>query len=58
MTASPGWRFLLASVTRRAGTVLVELSVVEQRFVALLEVVRDGVPIVEVADRYLRLSAG
>jgi transposase InsO family protein len=32
--------------------VLVELSVVEQRYAAVLEVVRDGVPVVEVADRY------
>ena len=31
---------------------LVELSVVEQRFAAVLEVVRDGLPVVEVADRY------
>jgi transposase InsO family protein len=32
--------------------VLVELSVVEQRYAAVLEVVRDGLPVAEVADRY------
>ena len=31
---------------------LVELSVVEQRFAAVLEVVRDGLPVAEVAERY------
>jgi transposase len=30
---------------------LVELSVVEQRYQAVLAVIRDGVPIVEVASR-------
>jgi transposase InsO family protein len=32
--------------------VLVELSVVEQRYAAVLEVVRDGLTVVEVAERY------
>jgi transposase len=32
--------------------VLVELSVVEQRLLAVMEVVRDGLPVVEVAGRY------
>jgi transposase InsO family protein len=32
--------------------VLVELSVVEQRYAAVLEVVRDGLSVVEVAERY------
>jgi transposase-like protein len=31
---------------------LVELSVVEQRYQAVLAVIRDGVPIVEVARRF------
>src|SRR4051794_22425069 len=31
---------------------LVELSVVEQRYQAVLAVIRDGVPIVEVAQRF------
>lgn len=31
---------------------LVELSVVEQRYAAVLEVVRDGVTVTEVAGRY------
>jgi transposase-like protein len=31
---------------------LVELSVVEQRYQAVLAVIRDGVPIVEVAHRF------
>jgi hypothetical protein len=31
---------------------LVELSVVEQRYKAVLEVIRDGVPIVQVARRF------
>src|SRR2546423_7947960 len=31
---------------------LVELSVMEQRYQAVLAVIRDGVPIVEVADRF------
>jgi DNA-binding NarL/FixJ family response regulator len=34
------------------GIVLVELSVVEQRYAAVLEVVRDGLTVVEVAERY------
>jgi len=36
---------------------LVELSVVEQRYQAVLAVIRDGVPIVEVADAQ-RVGAG
>jgi transposase len=32
--------------------VLVELSVVEQRYAAVLEVVRDGLSVAEVAERY------
>jgi hypothetical protein len=31
---------------------LVELSVVEQRYQAVLAVIRDGVPVVEVARRF------
>ena len=31
---------------------LVELSVVEQRYQAVLAVIRDGVPVVEVASRF------
>ena len=31
---------------------LVELSVVEQRYAAVLEVVRDGLSVAEVAERY------
>jgi transposase-like protein len=31
---------------------LVELSIVEQRYQAVLAVIRDGVPIVQVAHRY------
>ena len=31
---------------------LVELSVVEQRYQAVLAVIRDGVPVVQVASRY------
>jgi len=31
---------------------LVELSVVEQRYQAVLAVIRDGVPIVQVAHRF------
>ena len=33
--------------------ILVELSVVEQRYQAVLAVIRDGVPVVEVARRLL-----
>jgi GntR family transcriptional regulator len=39
-------------VSEEVGTVLVELSVVEQRFAAVLEVIRDGLAVVDVADRY------
>ncbi len=34
-----------------AGIVLVELSVIEQRFAAVMEVVRDGLSVAEVAER-------
>src|SRR5207247_6353474 len=33
-------------------SMLVELSVVEQRYQAVLAVIRDGVPVVEVASRF------
>jgi leucine-zipper of insertion element IS481 len=32
--------------------VLLELTVVEQRFNAVMEVLRDGLTVIEVADRY------
>jgi transposase-like protein len=32
--------------------VLLELTVVEQRFNAVMEVLRDGLKVIEVADRY------
>jgi transposase-like protein len=32
--------------------VLLELTVVEQRFNAVMEVIRDGLKVIEVADRY------
>ena len=35
-----------------AGLVLWELSVVEQRYNAVMEVLRDGQSVVEVANRY------
>src|SRR2546430_4890547 len=34
------------------GLMLVELSVVEQRYHAVMEVISGGVPVVEVAERY------
>jgi hypothetical protein len=34
------------------GSVLLELTVAEQRFNAVMEVLRDGLTVVEVADRY------
>jgi Helix-turn-helix domain len=34
------------------GSVLLELTVVEQRFNAVMEVLRDGLKVVEVAERY------
>jgi transposase InsO family protein len=34
------------------GSVLLELTVVEQRFNAVMEVLRDGLRVIEVADRY------
>jgi transposase len=52
LTASPGWIFVVGNCDEEAGTVLVELSVVEQRYAAVLEVVRDGLSVVEVAARF------
>jgi transposase-like protein len=34
------------------GSVLLELTVVEQRFNAVMEVIRDGLKVIEVAERY------
>jgi hypothetical protein len=34
------------------GSVLLELTVAEQRFNAVMEVLRDGLTVIEVADRY------
>jgi DNA-binding NarL/FixJ family response regulator len=34
------------------GLMLVELSVVEQRYHAVMEVISGGIPVVEVAERY------
>jgi hypothetical protein len=39
-------------VAGEAGLMLVELSVVEQRYHAVLEVLVSRVPVCEVADRY------
>jgi hypothetical protein len=52
LTASPGWIFVVGNCDGEAGKVLVELSVVEQRYGAVLEVVRDGFPVAEVAARF------
>jgi hypothetical protein len=43
----PGW-----VEARRSGNVLLELTVAEQRFNAVMEVLRDGPTVIEVADRY------
>jgi transposase-like protein len=37
---------------KEVGSVLLELTVAEQRFNAVMEVLRDGLTVVEVADRY------
>jgi hypothetical protein len=37
--------------------VLLELTVAEQRFNAFMEVLRDGVTVIEVAERYSRYAA-
>jgi hypothetical protein len=37
---------------RRLGSVLLELRVAEQRFNAAMEVIRDGLTVIEVAERY------
>jgi transposase len=52
LTASPGCRLLPRTVEEEAGIVLVELSVVEQRYAAVLEVIRDGLSVAEVAERH------
>jgi transposase-like protein len=47
--------FLCAGPTGRGeevGSVLLELTVAEQRFSAVMEVLRDGLTVVEVAERY------
>jgi hypothetical protein len=38
----------------RAGLVLVELKVVEERYRAVMEVMSGGAPVVEVAGRYVQ----
>ena len=52
MTARPS----CASPTQRrgeeVGSVLLELTVAEQRFNAVMEVLRDGLTVIEVAERY------
>ena len=53
MTARPS--FLCFADQRRGeevGSVLLELTVAEQRFNAVMEVLRDGLTVIEVADRY------
>jgi hypothetical protein len=45
-SASPTWS------SEEVGSVLLELTVVEQRFNAVMEVLRDGLTVVEVAERY------
>ena len=42
----------LVVLARGVGRVLVERSVMEQRFEAVMAVVRDGLPVVEVAAKF------
>jgi hypothetical protein len=44
--------FAILGRGKEVGSVLGELTVVEQRFNAVLEVLRDGLKVVEVAERY------
>jgi transposase InsO family protein len=49
---APGDALHRFRLIRDTPSMLLELSVVEQRYQAVLAVIRDGVPIVEVADRF------
>jgi len=38
---------------KEVGIVLMELSVMDQRYQAVMEVLRDGISVIEVAERYV-----
>ena len=52
MTPRPGLLSWTCGPGEEVGSVLVEVSVVEQRYDAVKEVLADGLPVTEVAERY------
>ena len=51
-TVVPGLASAAVVVAEGPGLVLVELSVVEQRYHAVMELLSGGVPVTEIAERY------